>query len=123
MAAASHRRLVTMTPKNPSENEKQLSGLLAQWKVGVSLPPRFPEQVWKRIAQAETQRPQSSLTVFERWVENAFRRPTLAFSYVAVLLVSAAGMGYWQAQAKTAQDESGLRARYVQSVDPYQMPR
>jgi len=47
----------------------------------------------------------------------------LAASYVAILLVTGVGAGYWHAEDKTAQAQSELRTRYVQTVDPYQMPR
>lgn len=108
---------------NPSDNDQPLNEVLAQWKVATSLPPRFREQVWRRIDNAEARKPESSLTVALRWIDSAFRRPTLALSYVTVLLFIGLGVGYWQAQAKTAQSESKWQARYVQSVDPYQAPR
>ena len=112
-----------MKPNYPSENDNPLHELLAQWKVEESLPPRFQEQVWKRIEQVEAQKPQSSLAALAHWIEAAFRRPSLASAYVAVLLFVGLGAGYWQAQGMMAQSQSELRARYVQSVDPYQAPR
>ena len=112
-----------MKPNHASENDEPLHELLAQWKVAESLPPRFQEQVWKRIEQAETQKPQSSLAALVRWIEAAFRQPALATAYVAVLLFVGLGAGYWRAQGTMTQSQSELRARYVQSVDPYQAPR
>lgn len=112
-----------MKPNQPSRNDEPLHELLAQWKVEESLPPRFQEQVWKRIDQGEARKPQSSLAALAHWLEATFRRPVLASAYVAVLLFVGLGAGYWQAQDKTAQSQSELRARYVQSVDPYQAPR
>ena len=75
-----------MKPNHASENDEPLHELLAQWKVAESLPPRFQEQVWKRIEQAETQKSQTSLAAVVRWIEAVFRRPALASAYVAVLL-------------------------------------
>lgn len=112
-----------MKLNHPSENDEPLHELLAQWKVEESLPPRFQEQVWKRIDQAEARKPQSRLAAFAHWLEATFRRPVLASAYVAVLLFVGLGAGYWQAQGAMAQSQSELRARYVQSVDPYQVPR
>ena len=112
-----------MKPNHPSGNDEPLRELLAQWKVEESLPPRFQEQVWKRIEQAEARKPQSKLAALAHWIEATFRRPVLAFAYVAVLLFVGLGTGYWQAQGAMAQSQSELRARYVQSVDPYQAPR
>ena len=112
-----------MKPNHASENDEPLHELLAQGKVGESLPPRFQEQVWKRIEQAEAQKPQSSLVALMHWLEATFRRPVLATAYVAVLLFVGLGAGYWQAQGAMAQAQSEMKTRYVQSVDPYQAPR
>ena len=112
-----------MKKSEPIGNDKQLSQVLREWKVQDSLPPRFQEQVWKRIDQAETRKPQSGLAALANWIDAAFRRPALAIVYVAVLLFVGLGAGYWQAQDKTAQSQAEWRARYVQSVDPYQAPR
>ena len=108
---------------NPPENDRRLSELLHEWKPQASLPPRFQEQVWKQIEQADSRRPQSGLAALARWIDAAFRRPALACAYVAVLLFVGLGAGYLQAQDRTAQAESKMRALYVQSVDPYQAPR
>lgn len=112
-----------MKTTNPSENDQPLNDVLAQWKGETSLPPRFREQVWRRIETAEICKPESSLVVLLRWIDSAFRRPQLALPYVTLLLFIGLGMGYWQAQNKTAQSESKWQALYVQSVDPYQAPR
>jgi hypothetical protein len=112
-----------MKTTNPSDNDQPLNEVLVQWKVESSLPPRFQEQVWRRIETAEARKPEGSLTVVLRWLDAAFRRPALALSYVTVLLFVGLGIGYWQAQDKTAQSESKWQALYVQSVDPYQAPR
>ena len=112
-----------MKTPNPSENDQQLSDLLQEWKSHTSLPPRFQERVWKQIERAEAPKPQSSLATLVQWIDATFRRPALATAYVAVLLFVGLGAGYWQAQGKSAQAESKLRALYVQSVDPYQVPR
>ena len=117
------RRPHLMKTNQLSDHDKQLHDLLAEWKVGTSLPPRFQEQVWKRIDQSEAHKPQSSLAALAHWIEAAFRRPALASAYVAVLLFVGLGAGYWQAQGAMTQSQSEMRARYVQSVDPYQAPR
>lgn len=105
------------------ENDRQLSGLLHEWQPQSSLPPRFQERVWKAIDRAEASKPQSSLAAFVHWIEATFRQPVLASAYVAVLLVVGLGAGYWQAQGTMEQSQSELRARYVQSVDPYRVAR
>ncbi len=111
-----------MKPKNPSqENDPPLSRVLGQWKVDATLPPRFQENVWRRIAQQETKAgPRQS---FISWIEAAFKRPALVTSYVTVLLFIGLTAGYLQAHDKMLDEQSRERTLYVQSVDPYQVPR
>ncbi len=112
-----------MKSNSSSEDDKSLHELLKQWKVEATLPARFQERVWKEIDRAEAQKPQSTLIVVARWIETVFRRPAFATVYVAVLLFVGLGAGYLQAQDKTTQTESKMRALYVQSIDPYQASR
>lgn len=111
-----------MKTPNP-ETDRQLSKLLHEWNPKASLPPRFQERVWKAVDRAEASKPQSALAEVLRWIEATFRRPAFATVYVVVLLFVGLGAGYLQAQDKTTQTESKMRALYVQSVDPYQAPR
>jgi hypothetical protein len=112
----------TMKQKNSFEkNDQPLSELLGQWKFDAPLPPRFRESVWRRIAQAEAKA--SRWQSFTSWIEAMFKRPALATSYVAVLFFVGLTTGYWQAHDKTAHEQSQGRTLYVQSVDPYQVPR
>ena len=112
-----------MNTMQPNEDDKKLSELLREWRVEVSLPPRFQEQVWRRIERADVHSEVNLWRAFTRWVEATFARPALAVSYVAVLLVAGLTTGYVQAQDKSAQAEARWRTAYVRSVDPYQVPR
>jgi len=112
-----------MSENRSSEKDEALSKLLRTWKPEAQLPPRFQEAVWRRIECAETSRTPSLFQTLAIWVERTFSRPALAVSYVAILLVTGVGAGYWHAEDKAAQAQSELRTRYVQSIDPYQMPR
>ena len=103
--------------------DEALSKLLRTWKPEAQLPPRFQEAVWSRIRGAEAARTLSLPQAITAWLEKALSRPALAVSYVAVLLFTGAGAGYWHGEGKTAHAASELRIRYVQTVDPYQMPR
>lgn len=107
---------------NKPNDDAPLDALLQEWKVKPSLPPRFNEQVWRRIERAETApAPSVSLaTVFANWIATMLPRPALATAYVAVLLVIGASVGWSQARQETARVSSDLSARYVQAVDPYQ---
>jgi len=112
-----------MPDNRPSENDEALSKLLKTWKPEAQLPPRFQEAVWHRIESAEAARSPGLLQTIAAWVERTFNRPALAVSYVTILLFAGVGAGFWHAEGKTVQAQSDLRARYVQTVDPYQMPR
>jgi len=111
-----------MKPIDPIEQNDPLGRALQQWKVDAALPPQFGEAVWRRIALAEIKR--------EPWwanlshvVEAAFRRPALAISYLAILLLTGLSIGFIQGRQESARLDAALETRYVQSVDPYQAPR
>jgi hypothetical protein len=91
--------------------------------VEAAFPPRFREGVWQRIAHEEATVRPNFLSKITCWLEMVFRRPLPAASYVAILLFVGVTVGFWQGNEKSAQAESQWRARYIQSVDPYQMPR
>jgi hypothetical protein len=110
-----------MQDNRPSEKDEALSKLLRTWKPDAPLPPRFHEAVWTRIAHAEMR--EGHWTTFVAWLETVFARPAIALSYVVILLFVGLGMGLWQAHGVTVHGETEWRARYVQMVDPYQMPR
>jgi hypothetical protein len=111
-----------MKTEDPNENGAPLRALLKEWKPEASLPPRFQEQVWRRIERAESvPAPSVSLaTVFANWISNILPKPALATAYVTVLLVVGASVGWSQARQETARVNGELRARYAQAVDPYQ---
>ena len=107
---------------NKPNDDAPLDALLQEWKVKPSLPPRFNEQVWRRIERAETA-PAPSVsfaTVFANWIATMLPRPALATAYMAALLVIGAGVGWSQARQETARVSTELGARYAQAVDPYQ---
>lgn len=104
-----------------NEDDAKLSELLREWKVEVTLPPRFQDGVWRRIERTAV-RP-NLWHAFTHWVESTFNRPALAVSYVAVLLFVGLTTGYLRVQDTTAQAEARWRTAYVQSIDPYQVPR
>ena len=101
------------------ENQTTLERVIQEWRVTTPLPPRFQEQVWKRIEHAEV--PGISVVDAVRaWFTMAFARPAFAVAYVSVLLVTGLAFGFWQASHKAARWDRQLEARYVQSIDPYQ---
>jgi hypothetical protein len=109
-----------MKPEN--QNDPALSKLLREWKSDTPLPPRFPEQVWQRIALEETAAA-NPLALFWKWLIQSAARPSFAVSYATILLLLGLATGLWQAHASSDRAAETLSARYVQMVDPYQMPR
>jgi len=111
-----------MKPDQQPENDERFNDVLRQWTVDIPLPPRFQEQVWRRIERAEA-KAQPKVT-FWSWLLNlaAVYRPSpkVAYSYLAILLFLGVVGGTWAAQRETDRLDAALGSRYVQSVDPYQ---
>ena len=104
---------------NMKDNQTELEQALQEWRVTTPLPPRFQEQVWKRIERLEV--PGVSLAeVLRAWVASTFARPAIAFAYVTLLIAAGLALGFKQANDKAAKWDRQLEARYVQSIDPYQ---
>lgn len=112
-----------MKQNDPIGKNEPLGRILQEWQVDASLPPRFQEDVWRRIARSEGSRENSWWKDFLLTCEAAFRRPALAVSYVAILLVIGLSVGIAQARHSSARLDETLGTRYVQSIDPYQAHR
>lgn len=112
-----------MKTNHNAENDDRLHGLLQEWKVDATMPPRFQEQVWRRIALAEKPAEISLWQALRQRVESALSCPALALAYVAVLMMIGLTTGYIRAEDKSAHAKSQWRAEYVQSIDPYQASR
>jgi hypothetical protein len=109
--------------KDFSTDDAKLSAALRQWNVTEALPPRFQEQVWQRIARAEAPRPGNPWLEIQQWLAGLLMRPSWAVSYAVILLTLGVAGGYWQARLGTERANESLSARYVQMLDPYQIPR
>lgn len=109
-----------MKPNQDPDSDERLRAVLRAWVVDTPLPPRFQDQVWKRIARAEAPSESSFWMGLARLVEVVLPRPKIAFSYLAVLLVLGVTAGSVTAQIKNSHLDATLRARYVQAVNPYQ---
>lgn len=106
--------------RKPNEDESFRSVLRA-WVVDTPLPPRFQEQVWQRISRADAQAKPAFWEGLNRLLDRVLPRPQIAFAYLSTLLILGVTAGSVTAQLKTSRLEANLGARYVQSVDPYQM--
>ncbi|MDE3067542.1 MAG: hypothetical protein KGJ60_08320 [Verrucomicrobiota bacterium] len=95
---------------NPDDT--QLSALLRQGRVSPALPPRFQENVWRRIEEAEA--PQISGSWLDRFASLVLR-PRFACATVAALMLAGVLLGARQG-AQAARQEA--QARYVALVAP-----
>lgn len=107
---------------DPVEQSNRLGPVLQYWKVNAALPPRFHDEVWRRIQLTEARRVAGWRGLLDV-VEGAFGRPALAISYVAILVLAGLSIGFTQARQASERIDRALGVRYVRSVDPYQAPR
>jgi len=112
-----------MKPENPTRQDRALDGALRAWEIQDPLPPRFRAQVWQRIAREEARAPARPWSQLANWIGQALARPSLALSYVTLLLLMGLLVGYWQARTDNTRTLETLSSRYVQMVDPYQPAR
>jgi|SRR6185312_11746828 len=102
-----------MKPENLDPNDARLGALLRESRATPSLPPRFREDVWRRIEESETPADVrvSWLDALATWV----LRPRFAVA-VAVVLIGA-GSVFGVVQGTQAKHEHA-QSRYVASVAP-----
>jgi hypothetical protein len=104
-----------MNEEIPSSDEAGLSALLREARVTPALPPRFQENVWRRIEHAEEP---AAASAESPWLERLARRlvrPRLAFAAAAVLVLMGVGLG-WNNGEQLARN--GAQARYLAAVAP-----
>jgi hypothetical protein len=103
-----------MNKENLTPDDAKLGSLLRESRVTTQLPPRFQENVWRRIADSETAKSADSVT----WIDSLIAlvlRPRLAFAALAVLVIGGAAIG---AREGTHQARHEAQVRYVASVAP-----
>jgi hypothetical protein len=103
-----------MNDSRPSPEETKFQELLRSARPTSELPPRFQENVWRRIEHAEARHARVAvgwLDALAAWV----LRPQLAFAVAAVVIFTGAGLG-WSRGERLAQNEA--QARYVSAVAP-----
>jgi hypothetical protein len=106
--------LILMNTENSNPADAKLSSLLRESRVAPSLPPRFQENVWRRVEGAEAPKPSGSLSGLEAlavWL----LRPRLALAGVAALILLGAFLGLREG-AQTARQDA--RAQYLAAVAP-----
>ena len=99
-----------MNPDDP-----KLDALLRESRVCPSLPPRFQENVWRRIEAGEA--PAGS----ESWVDSLaalILRPRFAYATVAVLMVVGMSVGALEGRQAARHD---AQMNYIAAVAPHSL--
>lgn len=111
-----------MSTKKPNENRDPLDDLLKSWKVEATLPARFQDQVWRRIAQSEER---SALPSISTWflgltahLASVLRRPIGTAVYLSTLLVVGSLAGIWRSGREVDQTQIEWRTAYLEAVVP-----
>ena len=103
----------TMNDTNLNPSDAKLSGLLREVRVTPPLPPRFQQNVWRRIEDAEAPAPSGS------WLDAlaAFiLRPRFALAAAAVLLLAGILAGTMEGHQLAHYD---ARVNYLAAVAPH----
>lgn len=102
-----------MNENDLKQDGDRLGELLRESRLAPSLPPRFQQNVWRRIENEESRpapRPSVNwLDIFADWI----LRPRLALTAAAVLVLAGVGLGWsngWQLAQTEAQN------RYLTAV-------
>jgi hypothetical protein len=101
-----------MKEPNKLPDDPQLSGLLRQARVSPGLPPRFQQNVWRRLGDAEAAAPAGS------WLDSLaglFLRPRVALAAAAVILLAGGLAGTMQGRQLARQD---AQMNYLAAVAP-----
>jgi len=104
-----------MSEPNFKPEADKLGSLLREARTTPSLPPRFQENVWRRI---ETAGKHGATLNAGNWLDNIsgwLLRPRLAVAIAAVLILAGLGLGWDRGEQLARQD---AQARYVAVVAP-----
>jgi len=104
---------------NPAPENDPLDRALRRWTLSSSLPPRFQENVWQRIATADRPTRNGGWARLGLLLDTVLPRPSVAAAYLSLIFALGIGAGTLAAHASSSRLETELSLRYVQSVDPY----
>jgi hypothetical protein len=100
---------------NLNPDDAKLSELLLQARVSPLLPPRFQENVWRRIEHTEAPAPTMGGLAWLDTLAALVLRPRFAYATVATLMLMGVLLGTHQGAQVAKQD---AQARYVALVAP-----
>jgi len=104
-----------MNKENMNPADEKLGALLRASRVSPALPPRFQDNVWRRIEDAEAPVPSTSRLFWLDALVALVLRPRFALAAVTVLIVAGALLGVRDGSQIARQD---AQARYVAVVAP-----
>ena len=108
--------LEPMKNENFNPTEAKLGALLCESRATPALPPRFRENVWRRIEDAEAPASSGETITWLEALAALMLRPRFAYATVAVLMLGGISLGAYHG-AQTARHEAEIR--YVASVAPH----
>jgi len=103
-----------MSHQEDTEQDQGLHSHLQAWRADAELPPRFKEEVWRRIGRREEHRP----SLWGEWWRVIAGQRVWAGVYVGVVVVIGVGAGFARSQNYREQAERTWQAAYVESVSP-----
>ncbi len=104
-----------MKKENFNPADEKLGALLRESRATPALPPRFHENVWRRIQDADVPVKSGETATWLEWIVALMLRPRFAYATVAALMLGGVLLGAYSG-AQTAQHKA--EARYVASVAP-----
>ena len=104
-----------MNEMNLDPSEGRFRALLRESRATPSLPPRFQENVWRRIAEAEAPAKSAGNAGWLDALVAGVLRPRLAFATIATLMLAGVLLGAHGGAEAARQD---AQARYVAAVAP-----
>jgi hypothetical protein len=104
-----------MNKQNFNPHEARLEELLREARATLSLPPRFQDNVWRRIESAEARTVSAGESIWFDGLVGWLLRPRLAFAVATVLVLTGVGLGWSRGEQLARHD---AQARYLAAVAP-----
>jgi len=112
---ANSAALDPMKKENIHPADGRLGSLLREARTLPALPPRFQQNVWRRIEDAEASVQSGGVCIWLEGLVASILRPRFAYATVAALMLAGISLGAYSG-ARTARHDA--EARYVASVAP-----
>lgn len=104
-----------MKKENSNPADAKLGALLRASRTSPALPPRFQDNVWRRIEDAEAPVKSGGTSTWLEALVALMLRPRFAYATVAALMLGGIVLGAFNGAHTARQD---AEARYVASVAP-----